>query len=383
MDFTERVRRIEPSATVAISNTASELESEGVDVVDLSVGDIVDFDTPENIKTAAKEALDAGHTGYTPSSGIPALKRAIVDKLHDGGLDQYGTDNVMVTPGGKQGLFEVFQTLAEEGDEVVLLDPAWVSYEAMAKVVGADITRVDTAKYDFALEPAVDDLAAAVSEDTDYLVVNSPGNPHGAVYSDEALAGVRDVAVENHITVFSDEIYKEITYDGVESTSLGTLDGMRDRTITFNGFSKAYAMTGWRLGYYAAPEEVVDQAGKIHGHSVTCAVNFVQHAGVEALENTDDAVEEMRRAFQQRRDMLVDLFAEYGTEVPTPEGAFYLMVPVWDDDVAWAEEAIEKAHVATVPGSAFGTSGWVRLAYANSEDRLREGVQRLAERDLL
>ena len=383
MDFTERVRRIEPSATVAISNEASELESEGVDVVDLSVGDIVDFDTPENIKTAAKEALDAGHTGYTPSSGIPALKRAIVDKLHDGGLDQYGTDNVMVTPGGKQGLFEVFQTLAEEGDEVVLLDPAWVSYEAMAKVVGADITRVDTAKYDFALEPAVDDLAAAVSEDTDYLVVNSPGNPHGAVYSDEALAGVRDVAVENHITVFSDEIYKEITYDGVESTSLGTLDGMRDRTITFNGFSKAYAMTGWRLGYYAAPEEVVDQAGKIHGHSVTCAVNFVQHAGVEALENTDDAVEEMRRAFQQRRDMLVDLFAEYGTEVPTPEGAFYLMVPVWDDDVAWAEEAIEKAHVATVPGSAFGTSGWVRLAYANSEDRLREGVQRLAEHDLL
>ena len=383
MDFTERVRRIEPSATVAISNTASELESEGVDVVDLSVGDIVDFDTPENIKTAAKEALDAGHTGYTPSSGIPALKRAIVDKLHDGGLDQYGTDNVMVTPGGKQGLFEVFQTLAEEGDEVVLLDPAWVSYEAMAKVVGADITRVDTAKYDFALEPAVDDLAAAVSEDTDYLVVNSPGNPHGAVYSDEALAGVRDVAVENHITVFSDEIYKEITYDGVESTSLGTLDGMRDRTITFNGFSKAYAMTGWRLGYYAAPEEVVDQAGKIHGHSVTCAVNFVQHAGVEALENTDDAVEEMHRAFQQRRDMLVDLFAEYGTEVPTPEGAFYLMVPVWDDDVAWAEEAIEKAHVATVPGSAFGTSGWVRLAYANSEDRLREGVQRLAEHDLL
>jgi aspartate aminotransferase len=383
MDFTERVRRIEPSATVAISNTASELESEGVDVVDLSVGDIVDFDTPENIKTAAKEALDAGHTGYTPSSGIPALKRAIVDKLHDGGLDQYGTDNVMVTPGGKQGLFEVFQTLAEEGDEVVLLDPAWVSYEAMAKVVGADITRVDTAKYDFALEPAVDDLAAAVSEDTDYLVVNSPGNPHGAVYSDEALAGVRDVAVENHITVFSDEIYKEITYDGVESTSLGTLDGMRDRTITFNGFSKAYAMTGWRLGYYAAPEEVVDQAGKIHGHSVTCAVNFVQHAGVEALENTDDAVEEMRRAFQQRRDMLVDLFAEYGTEVPTPEGAFYLMVPVWDDDIAWAEEAIEKAHVATVPGSAFGTSGWVRLAYANSEDRLREGVQRLAEHDLL
>ena len=393
MDFAARVDRIEPSATVAISNKASDLEADGVDVVDLSVGDIVDFDTPENVKDAAKDALDAGHTGYTPSSGIPQLKEAIVEKLHDDGLTQYGTENLMVTPGGKQGLFEVFQTILEEGDEVALLDPAWVSYEAMAKIVGADLTRVDTAQYDFELEPALDDLADAVSDETDVLVVNSPGNPHGVVYSDEALEGVRDIAVEHDITVISDEIYKEITYDGAEATSLGTLEGMEDRTITLNGFSKAYAMTGWRLGYYAAPEELVEQAGKIHGHSVTCAVNFVQHAGVEALENTDEAVEEMRAAFEDRRDMLVDLFAEYGKEVPEPEGAFYIMLPVSDtridgdgdqaQDVAWAEEAIEEAHVATVPGSAFGTPGWVRLAYANSEDRLREGVERLAEHDLL
>jgi len=383
MDLAARVDRIEPSATVAISNKASELEAEGVDVVDLSVGDIVDFDTPENVKEAAKDALDAGHTGYTPSSGIPALKSAIVDKLHDDGLTQYGTENIMVTPGGKQGLYEVVQTVIGDGDEVALVDPAWVSYEAMVKLADGDLTRVDTAQYDFQLEPALDDLAAAVSDDTELLVVNSPGNPHGAVYSEEALEGVRDVAVEHDITVISDEIYKEITYDGVEAPSIGTLEGMEDRTITLNGFSKAYAMTGWRLGYYAAPEEVVDQAGKIHGHSVTCATNFVQHAGVEALENTDEAVEEMRSAFEDRRDMLVDLFAEHGKDVPTPEGAFYLMLPVADDDVAWAEEAIETAHVATVPGSAFGTPGWVRLAYANSEDRLREGVERLAEHDLL
>mgnify|MGYP000318434245 CR=1 FL=1 len=383
MDFAARVDRIEPSATVAISNKASELEAEGVDVVDLSVGDIVDFDTPENVKTAAKEAMDAGHTGYTPSNGIPALKSAVVDKLHGDGLTQYGTDNIVVTPGGKQGLFEVFQTVIDDGDEVALIDPAWVSYEAMVKLSDGSLTRVDTAQYDFQLEPALDDLAEAVSDDTEILVVNSPGNPHGAVYSDEALEGVRDIAVEHDITVISDEIYKEITYDGVEASSIGTLDGMEDRTITLNGFSKAYAMTGWRLGYYAAPEDLVDQAGKIHGHSVTCAVNFVQHAGVEALENTDDAVEEMRSAFEERRDMLVDLFGEHGKDVPTPEGAFYLMLPVADDDVAWAEEAIETAHVATVPGSAFGTPGWVRLAYANSEDRLREGVERLAEHDLL
>ncbi|QPV63780.1 pyridoxal phosphate-dependent aminotransferase [Halosimplex litoreum] len=392
-DFAARVDRIEPSATVAISNKASELEAEGVDVVDLSVGDIVDFDTPENVKEAAKDAMDAGHTGYTPSNGIPELKDAIVDKLHDDGLAQYGTENIVVTPGGKQGLFEVFQTLIDDGDEVALVDPAWVSYEAMVKLSDGSLTRVDTAQYDFQLEPALDDLADAVSDDTEILVVNSPGNPHGAVYSDEALEGVRDIAVEHDITVISDEIYKEITYDGAEATSIGTLEGMEDRTITLNGFSKAYAMTGWRLGYYAAPESVVDQAGKIHGHSVTCAVNFVQHAGVEALEHTDEAVEEMRAAFEERRDMLVDLFAEYGKDVPTPEGAFYIMLPVADtrvdgdgdqaQDVAWAEEAIETAHVATVPGSAFGTPGWVRLAYANDEDRLREGVERLAEHDLL
>ncbi|WP_436930467.1 pyridoxal phosphate-dependent aminotransferase [Halosimplex halobium] len=393
MDFAARVDRIEPSATVAISNKASELEAEGVDVVDLSVGDIVDFDTPENVKEAGKAAMDAGHTGYTPSNGIPALREAIVDKLRDDGLSQYGTENIVVTPGGKQGLFEVFQTLIDDGDEVALVDPAWVSYEAMVKLSDGSLNRVDTAQYDFQLEPALDDLAAAVSDDTEILVVNSPGNPHGAVYSDEALEGVRDIAVEHDVTVISDEIYKEITYDGVEATSIGTLDGMADRTITLNGFSKAYAMTGWRLGYYAAPESVVDQAGKIHGHSVTCAVNFVQHAGVEALENTDEAVEEMRSAFEDRRDMLVDLFAEHGKDVPVPDGAFYLMLPVADSridgdgdqpqDVAWAEEAIETAHVATVPGSAFGTPGWVRLAYANDEERLREGVERLAEHDLL
>jgi aspartate aminotransferase len=392
-DFAARVDRIEPSATVAISNKASELEAEGVDVVDLSVGDIVDFDTPENVKEAAKDAMDAGHTGYTPSNGIPELKDAIVDKLHGDGLSQYGTENIVVTPGGKQGLFEVFQTLIDDGDEVALIDPAWVSYEAMVKLSDGSLTRVDTAQYDFQLEPALDDLAEAVSDDTEILVVNSPGNPHGAVYSDEALEGVRDIAVEHDVTVISDEIYKEITYGDAEATSIGTLDGMEDRTITLNGFSKAYAMTGWRLGYYAAPESVVDQAGKIHGHSVTCAVNFVQHAGVEALENTDEAVEEMRSAFEDRRNMLVDLFAEYGKDVPTPEGAFYIMLPVADtridgdddqaQDVAWAEEAIETAHVATVPGSAFGTPGWVRLAYANDEERLREGVERLAEHDLL
>ena len=376
MQFTERVGRVEPSATLAISNLASELEADGVDVVDLSVGE-PDFPTPENVVEAGKDALDAGHTGYTPSNGIPELKGAIAEKLDSDGL-AHTTDEIIVTPGGKQALYETFQTLVDDGDEVVLLDPAWVSYEAMAKLAGGELSRIDLSESGFQLEPALDDLAATLSDDTELLVVNSPSNPSGAVFTDAALEAVRDLAVEHDVTVISDEIYDAVTY-GVEQTSLGSFEGMGDRTVTINGFSKAYSMTGWRLGYLAAPEALVEQASKLHSHSVSCAANFVQHAGIEALENTDEAVAEMRDAFEDRRDMLVELFGEHGIDVPVPDGAFYMMLPVDDDDQAWCEGAIEEAHVATVPGSAFGTPGYARLSYAASEERLREAVDRLAD----
>jgi aspartate aminotransferase len=380
MDFSDRINRVEPSATVSISNQAAQLEAEGVDVVDLSVGE-PDFDTPANVVAAAKEALDAGNHGYTTSNGIPRLRGAVADYLGDCGLD-YGPENLIVTPGGKQALYETIQALIGPGDEVVLLDPAWVSYEAMVKLAGGDLRRVDLAAHDFALEPALGDLAATVSDETDLLVVNTPSNPTGAVYSDAAMEGVRDLAVEHDVTVISDEIYREITY-GDAPVSLGALPDMHERTVTINGFSKAYAMTGWRLGYVAAPEDLIDQAGKLHTHSVTCAANFVQHAGVEALRNTDDAVAEMRAAFEERRDMLLSLFADHDVDVAEPGGAFYMMLPVADDDTAWCEEAIDSAHVATVPGSAFGTPGYARISYANSTDRLREAVDRLVESGLL
>ncbi|RDI70892.1 pyridoxal phosphate-dependent aminotransferase [Halopelagius longus] len=379
-DFADRVERVEPSATLAISNLAGELEADGVDVVDLSVGE-PDFPTPQNVVEAGQDAMASGHTGYTSSNGVPELREAIAEKLRGDGID-CTSDNVIVTPGGKQALFETFQSLIDDGDEVVLLDPAWVSYEAMAKLAGGSLNRVDLAPYDFQLEPALDDLSEAVSDETELLVVNSPSNPTGAVYSDDALEGVRDLAVEHDITVISDEIYEQITY-GVEPTSLASLDGMGDRTVTINGFSKAYSMTGWRLGYLCAPEELVSQAAKLHSHSVSCAVNFVQHAGIEALENTDEAVTEMRDAFRERRDMLVDLFADHDVDVPVGDGAFYMMIPVDDDDQAWCEGAIEDAHVATVPGSAFGSPGYARISYAASEERLREAVERLAEHDYI
>ena len=374
-DFAARVGRVEPSATLAISNKASELEAEGVDVVDLSVGE-PDFPTPENIVEAGKAAIDAGHTGYTPSNGIPELREAIAEKLRGDGIDAQ-SEEVIVTPGGKQALYETVQTLIDDGDEVVLMDPAWVSYEAMVKLSGGSLNRVDLAPYDFQLEPALDDLAAAVSDDTELLVVNSPSNPTGAVYSEAAFEGVRDLAVDHDITVISDEIYQQVTY-GVEQPSLAAFDGMKDRTVTINGFSKAYSMTGWRLGYLHAPESLISQAAKLHSHSVSCAVNFVQHAGVEAIQNTDEAVTEMRDAFRHRRDMLTDLFAEHDVDVPVGDGAFYMMLPVDDDDQSWCAGAIEDAHVATVPGSAFGSPGYARISYAASEERLRAAVDRLA-----
>ena len=371
-----RIDRVEPSATIAISNLAAELEADGADVVNLSVGE-PDFDTPENIVNAGKAAIDAGHTGYTPSNGIPALREAIVEKLAGDGIE-YDPAEVLVTPGGKQALFEAIHTLVDEGDEVVLLDPAWVSYEAIVKLAGGSLERVDLAAHDFRLEPALDAVDSAVNENTALIVVNSPSNPTGAVFTDAALRGLADIAIENDVAVISDEIYEKISY-GVSPTSLASLDGMRERTITVNGFSKAYAMTGWRLGYLAAPEALVDSMGKIHSHSVTCAANFVQRAGVEALANTEDAIDSMVAAFESRRDLVVSLLDDAGLDVSRPDGAFYLMVPVDGDDQDWCESALADAHVATVPGSAFNAPGYARISYANSEERLREAVERLRD----
>lgn len=374
-DFSNRVGRVEPSATLAVSNKAAALEAEGVDVVDLSVGE-PDFPTPEPVVEAGKAALDAGHTGYAPSNGIPALREAIAEKLHGDGLD-HEADEVVVTPGAKMALYETFQALVGPGDEVVLLDPSWVSYGPIVELAGAATMRVDTSDNGFRLEPAIRDLQKVVSDATEAIVVNSPNNPTGAVYSETALRAVRDLAVAHDVTVISDEIYGRITY-GVETRSLGTFDGMAHRTVTINGFSKAYSMTGWRLGYLAADRALVDQVAKIQSHSVSCATNFVQHAGLAALEAGNDATDAMVDTFERRRNMLVDLLAEKGVNVPTPDGAFYLMLPVPADDETWAMNALEEAHVATVPGSAFGTPGFVRMSYANSDDRIREGVERLA-----
>ena len=380
LGVSDRVSRVERSASLAIGDLAATLEREGADVIDLSLGD-PDFETPQPIVAAAKRALDAGHTHYTQAAGIPTLREAIATTLQVDGLE-YRPEDIIVTPGGKQALFETIQTLVDDGDEVILLDPAWVSYEPMVKLTGGSLTRIDLAPYEFRLEPALDELGAAMSDETRLLIVNSPNNPSGAVYTEAALQGVRDLVVDHDVLAIADELYDALTYE-VEAPNLGALDGMSGRTVTINGFSKAYAMTGWRLGYLAAPASLVTQVTKIHSHSVTCAPTFVQHAGVEALANADAAVREMRERFRQRRDLLMDLLGDLGVDVPTPDGAFYLMLPVDENDVQWCETAVEEAHVAMVPGSAFGMPGYARISYVVEKPRLRTAIERLQDEGLL
>lgn len=378
-DFAERVTTIEPAAPFVISNLVSNRQAEGYDIIDLSVGQ-PDFETPASIIEATKDALDEGHTTYTPSDGVPKLRRAAADYLNSRhGLD-YGPENIIATPGGKHALFETVQTLVNPGDEVIVFDPVWSSYEPMVTLAGGEAVHVNLSPYDLQLEPAIDDLQDAISEETALIMLNSPVNPSGMVFSEAAFKGVRDFAVEYNIPVISDEIYKEFIYEK-DQPSLATLDGMFDRTVTINGVSKTFSMTGYRLGFMAAPTDHTKQAGKVHTHSVSCASNFVQHAAAEALSNTDvDAIAgEMMSAFKRRRDVLVEQFGDHGIDMPSPEGAFYAMIPIdTDDDMQWCKDAVREAGVGLVPGRAFGTPGYVRASLVDSEDRIKEAVDRLA-----
>jgi aspartate aminotransferase len=378
-DFAGRVQAVEPAAPFVITNLVSELRAEGQDIIDLSVGQ-PDVETPADILDATKTALDEGHTTYTPSDGVPKLRRAAATYLNERhGLD-YGPENIIATPGGKQALYETVQTLVDPGDEVVVFDPVWSSYEPMVKLAGGDAVHVDLAPHEFHLEPALDDLAAAITDDTALMMLNSPVNPSGMVFSEAAFQGVRDLAVDHDVPVISDEIYKELIFEG-DQPSLASMDGMFDRTVTINGVSKTYSMTGYRLGFMAAPTDHTTQAGKVHSHSVSCASNFVQHAAAYALSEADtDAIAgDMTARFEHRKDVFVDLFAERGVTVAEPESAFYVMVPIeTDDDMQWCKDAVREAGVGLVPGQAFNTPGYVRASLVDTEERIREAVDRLA-----
>lgn len=373
-----RLERVEESATIKIANIANELKQDGVDVISFSLGE-PDFDTPKHICDAAADAMYRGETHYAPSAGIPELRSAIADKLRTENKLDVSESNVLVTPGAKQAIFEIMMSVLDDGDEAILFDPAWVSYDPCIKFAGANSVWVPTDP-DNGFAPR--DFSESITSKTRLIVVNSPSNPTGGVFGKDILKQIADLAIDHDLLVLSDEIYEKIVYD-TKHVSIGSMDGMHERTITVNGFSKAYAMTGWRLGYVTAAPEIFNGLLKIHSHSVSSATTFAQYGGVAALTGPQEPVEEMVKEFKVRRDILVDGLNSLGIKCKKPEGAFYAFADVSEygngDEVT--EKLLADAHVAVTPGSAFGASGkdFVRISYATSQERIREALGRIED----
>ena len=372
--ISSRVRHIPESATMKIADIAAKLRSEGQDIISFSLGE-PDFETPENIKRAAKTALDRGETHYTQGSGIPELREAIAEKLkNDNNLDVSPAD-VLVTTGAKQAIFEAICTLIDEGDEVLLLDPAWVSYSAIVKFAGGKPVMVPVSEQEGCVPV---DLQSHMTRNTKLLILNSPCNPTGAVYGKNVIKAAAEAAEDHGVFVLSDEVYEKIIY-GAKHHSIGSL--IPDRTITINGFSKAYAMTGWRLGYATAPAPILQGMLKIQQHSVSNATSFVQRAGVEALRGDQGAVRAMVAEFKKRRDIMIDALRKMGIECAPPRGAFYAFAKVsqFGNSVEVTEKLLRDALVAVTPGSAFGpnSEGYVRLSYATSRQNIEDGINRI------
>lgn len=378
-----RVRDAAPSPTLAVSDRARQLKAQGVDVIDLGGGD-PDFITPKHVRDAAAESMNAGNTHYVASPGTPELRKAIAAKLKtDNGIDVDPLKGVLVTPGGKAALFEAAMALVEPGVDVMLLEPAWVSYVSMIELAGGRAIHVGLdPDNNFAITRDI--LEANVTPNTRSILVNSPNNPTGRVLTDEELQTLADFALAHDILVWTDEMYEKILYGDSKHTSIATLPGMAERTLTFNGFSKAYAMTGWRLGYVAGPPALISEIAKVHSHAVTCATSFVQAGGVAALSGDQAFIGEMVSAWDRRRKLVTDgLNAVKGLRVPEIEGAFYAFVDGREtdlDDVALADKLLQEGHVAVVPGSAFGDAGagHIRLSFATSDEALSASVDRIA-----
>ena len=381
--FAARVRNASPSPTLAISEQARQLKSQGVDVIDLGGGD-PDFITPGHIRQAAIDSMNSGETHYVSSPGTPALRNAIANKLkNDNGISVDVNKGIIVTPGGKAALFQAAMAFVEPGVDVMILEPAWVSYTPMVELAGGRAIHVgldpDT---NFAITKDV--LEQHVTPETRIILLNSPNNPTGRVATEEELTILADFAKAHDLLVFTDEMYEKIIYDGNRHISIATLPDMHERTLTFNGLSKAYAMTGWRLGYVAGPDAFIKKIATVHSHSVTCATSFAQAGGVAAYEGPQDIINEMVSAWDRRRKLVTDgLNGVKGLNVPTIEGAFYVFADGREtglDDAALAKKILDEAHVAVVPGTAFGDAGagHFRMSFATSDDDLSQAVERIA-----
>lgn len=387
--ISKRVEALAPSATLAMSQKSSELRAQGVDVINLSVGE-PDFNTPEHIKEAAKRAIDENFTRYTPVPGYPSLRKAIVDNLAATNGVVYDPSQIVVGNGAKQALCNVILATVNPGDEVIIPTPAWVSYVEMVKLAeGKSVLVPAGIEQDFKITPA--QLRAAITPRTRMVLICSPSNPTGSVYTrDELAALVEVIAKYPDIIVLADEIYQHINYTG-SYTSLGSFDAIADRCVVINGVSKAYAMTGWRIGFCAAPAPIAKAVSKLQSQYSSNASSIAQKAAEAAYTGPQECVEEMRAAFERRRDLVVELASQIpGLRVNKPQGAFYLFPEVSSffgksfagrtihnaDDLCMY--LLEEGHVACVSGDAFCLPGYIRLSYATSDDNIREAIRRIA-----
>lgn len=388
--LSDRLNRLSPSATLAMSQKSSEMKAQGIDVINLSVGE-PDFNTPDHIKDAAKKAVDENYSRYSPVPGYPELRKAIVTKLQKENNLEYGLNEVLVSNGAKQCVCNAVMALVNNGDEVIVPAPYWVSYPQMVKLAGGTPVYVNAGfEQNFKMTPQ--QLEAAITPKTKMLILCSPSNPTGSVYSKEELKALAEV-IRRHddLYVLADEIYEHINYVG-RHESIAQFDGMKERCIIVNGVSKAYAMTGWRIGYMAAPEWIIKGCNKLQGQYTSGPCSVSQKAAEAAYTLDQGCVEDMRLAFERRRNLVLKLAKEIeGLEVNVPEGAFYLFPKcssffgkhtdgyVINNATDLAMYLLEVGHVATVSGDAFGDPECIRFSYATSDDNLREAMRRIKE----
>jgi len=375
-----RVGEVPPSITLAIAAKAKAMRAEGIDVCSLSTGE-PDFDTPEHIKAAAKQALDAGKTKYGPVAGEPQLKAAIARKLQSDNNLHYQPENIIVTNGGKHSLYNLMMALIEPGDEVIIPAPYWVSYPEMVKLASGKpvIIRTD-ASTGYKITP--EQLNRAITPKTKLFVLNSPSNPTGMVYTRAEIQALAEVIVDRDILVVSDEIYEKIIYDGAEHVSIGSLgQEIFDRTIVSSGFAKGYSMTGWRIGYLAGPIELIQATSTIQGHSTSNVCTFAQYGAIAALESSQESVEKMRLAFADRREVIFELLdAIPGISCIKPDGAFYMFVNISKTGMTslqFCDAFLEQQQVAVIPGIAFGADDHIRLSYATDLGTIKKALERL------
>ena len=388
--LSNRLNRLAPSATLAMSQKSSEMKAQGIDVINMSVGE-PDFNTPDHIKEAAKKAVDDNWSRYSPVPGYPDLRKAVVEKLKcENGLD-YSVSEILVSNGAKQAVCNAVMALVDDGDEVIIPAPYWVSYPQMALLAGGTPVHIPAGfEQNFKITPA--QLEAAITPKTRMLILCSPSNPTGSVYSREELEGLANVLRKHpEIYVLADEIYEHINYVG-KHESIAQFPGMKEQTIIINGVSKAYAMTGWRIGYMAAPEWIVKGCNKLQGQYTSGPCSVSQKAAEAAYVLSQDCVEEMRVAFERRRDLIVELAKDIpGLEVNVPQGAFYLFPKCTsfygktdgertiNNSTDLAMYLLEVGHVATVGGDAFGDPECFRMSYATSDDNIREAMRRIKD----